>query len=100
MATDATEKKNFKERFKSFQEKHNKQTDLHPKINLAILLIFPLFICSMAEINQYKGILPYLSFWVNHPTVMLVFTCTFPFRVDFNCSTKCCIYGTEYYRTI
>ena len=71
MATDATEKKNFKERFKFFQEKHNKQTDLHPKINLAILLIFPLFICSMAEINQYKGILPYLSFWVNHPTVML-----------------------------
>ncbi len=71
MATDATEKKTFKERFMSFQEKHSKQTDLHPRINLAILLVFPLFICSMAEINQFKGFMPYLDFWVNRPTVMI-----------------------------
>lgn len=65
------EKKTFKERFKAFQEKHNRQTDLHPKINLAIMLIFPLFIMSMAEINQFKGVMPYLSFLASRPSVIL-----------------------------
>lgn len=65
------EKKTFKERFKAFQEKHNKQTDLHPKINLAIMLIFPLFIMSMAEINQFKGVIPFFEFLVSRPSVIL-----------------------------
>lgn len=65
------EKKTFKERFRTFQEKHNKQTDLHPKINLAIMLVFPLFIMSMAEINQFKGFIPYLEFFVSRPSVIL-----------------------------
>lgn len=65
------EKKTFKERFKAFQEKHNRQTDLHPKINLAIMLIFPLFIVSIAEINQFKGVMPYLTFLVSRPSVIL-----------------------------
>lgn len=65
------EKKTFKERFKAFQEKRNKQTDLHPKINLAIMLIFPLFIMSMAEINQFKGVIPFFEFLVSRPSVIL-----------------------------
>ncbi|MCM1506898.1 MAG: sulfatase-like hydrolase/transferase [Ruminococcus flavefaciens] len=66
-----TEKKTIGERFKAFQEKHNKQTELHPKINLAIMLIFPLFIMSMAEINQFKGIVPFMKFFISRPSVML-----------------------------
>ena len=38
MAKDSiVEKKNFKERFKLFQENRNKKTELHPKINLIIM---------------------------------------------------------------
>lgn len=65
------EKKTFKERLKAFQDRHNSQTDLHPKINLAIMLIFPLFIMSMAEINQFKGVMPYLEFFASRPSVIL-----------------------------
>lgn len=72
MTTDSNaEKKTFKERYKTFKEKHNQQTDLHPKINLAIMLIFPFFISSMAEINQFKGFMPYLEFIVTRPSVIL-----------------------------
>lgn len=71
MATETKEKKTFKEWFKSFHEKHSGQTDLHPKINLAIMLIFPLFICTMAEVNQFKGFMPYFDFWIHRPTVMI-----------------------------
>lgn len=72
MAKDSiVEKKNFKERFKLFQENRNKKTELHPKINFIIMLIFPLFIMSMAEINQFKGVVPYFEFLVNRPSVIL-----------------------------
>ena len=72
MTTDSiVEKKTIIERFKAFQDKHNKQTDLHPKINLAIMLVFPLFIMSMAEINQFKGFIPYLEFFASRPSVIL-----------------------------
>ncbi|MCM1314051.1 MAG: sulfatase-like hydrolase/transferase [Alistipes senegalensis] len=72
MNTDSNaEKKTFTERYKTFKEKRNQQTDLHPKINLAIMLIFPFFICSMAEINQFKGFIPYLEFIVTRPSVIL-----------------------------
>ncbi|MDE6425172.1 MAG: LTA synthase family protein [Ruminococcus sp.] len=72
MNTDSNaEKKTFTERYKTFKEKRNQQTDLHPKINLAIMLIFPFFICSMAEINQFKGFMPYLEFIVTRPSVIL-----------------------------
>lgn len=72
MTTDLNaEKKTFKEFYKTFSEKRNQQTDLHPKINLAIMLIFPFFISSMAEINQFKGLLPYLEFVVTRPSVIL-----------------------------
>ena len=71
MTTENAEKNTFKERYKTFKEKRNQQTDLHPKINLAIMLIFPFFISSMAEINQFKGFMPYLEFIVTRPSVIL-----------------------------
>ncbi|MDE5583847.1 MAG: sulfatase-like hydrolase/transferase [Ruminococcus sp.] len=72
MVKDSTgEQKTFKESFSLFLKKHSEQTDRHPKINLAIMLIFPLFICSMAEINQFKGVLPYLDFLIHRPMVII-----------------------------
>lgn len=72
MAKDSTgEKMTFKERFSAFLKKHSAQTEAHPRINLAIMLIFPLFICSMAEINQFKGVLPYLDFLIHRPSVII-----------------------------
>lgn len=66
-----SEKNNFRERFRLFKEKRDNQTELHPKVNLIIMLVFPLFIMSMAEINQFKGVFPYLEFIVNRPSVIL-----------------------------
>lgn len=56
---------------KRVNEKRNLNTEKYSKINLAILLIFPFFICSMAEINQGKYVTSYLSFLVDRPSVML-----------------------------
>ena len=58
-------------RLKKFNEKRSLNTDTYKKTNLWLLILFPIFICSMAEINQAKYVLPYLKFWVERPTVML-----------------------------
>ncbi len=56
---------------KKFNEKRSLNTDTYKKTNLWLLILFPIFICSMAEINQAKYVLPYLKFWIERPTVML-----------------------------
>lgn len=59
------------EKLRKFNEIRNKNTDKYGKFNLWLMLLFPLFIMSMAEINQAKYVIPFLKFCVERPTVML-----------------------------
>lgn len=72
----------MKEKFKLKKEKftawvgrvnarRNLNTEKFKKTNLLILLFFPFFICSMAEINQGKYLTSYFKFLYERPTVML-----------------------------
>lgn len=72
--TNLTKAENNNVRFpklKKFNEKREINSDKYKKLNVFIMLVFPLFICSMAEINQAKYVIPYFKFWAERPTVML-----------------------------
>lgn len=64
-----------KDKFVSWAKKVNRtreiNTEKFSKINFCLLLLFPFFICSMAEINQGKYISSYLTFVYERPSVML-----------------------------
>ena len=61
----------FSEKLKKFREKRRENSTKYRKLNTFLMVFFPFFIVSMAEINQYKGISPYLSFLASHPAVIL-----------------------------
>ncbi|MBR6670742.1 MAG: sulfatase-like hydrolase/transferase [Ruminococcus sp.] len=56
---------------KSFNAKRNENTEKYSKLNFWLIALFPIFICSMAEINQGKSIASFLKFVVERPSVML-----------------------------
>lgn len=56
---------------KRVNDVRNLNTDKYKRINTLILVLFPFFICSMAEINQGKYISSYLTFIYERPSVML-----------------------------
>ena len=64
-----------KNKFTSWVKRVNKKRELNTekfsRLNFWLLLIFPFFICSMAEINQGKYISSYLTFLYERPSVML-----------------------------
>lgn len=64
-----------KSKFTSWVKRVNTKRDLNTekfsRLNFWLLLIFPFFICSMAEINQGKYISSYLTFLYERPSVML-----------------------------
>lgn len=70
--TDIQEQKKTRfPRLKRFNEKREANTLRFKNLNSWLLIIFPLFICSMAEINQAKYVMPYFRFWAERPTVMI-----------------------------
>ena len=66
-----SEKKPRFPRLKKFNEKRESNTEKYPKLNTFLMIIFPIFICSMAEITQAKHFMSYFSFWSERPTVMI-----------------------------
>lgn len=56
---------------KRVNEVRNLNTEKYSKLNFWLLLLFPFFICSMAEINQGKHFSSYLTFFYERPSVML-----------------------------
>jgi phosphoglycerol transferase MdoB-like AlkP superfamily enzyme len=56
---------------KKFNEKRNLNTEKYSRVNLWLMVLFPFFICSMAEINQGKYISSYLTFLYERPSVMV-----------------------------
>lgn len=64
-------KDRFIKRIHKFNNKRSLNTDKYSRLNVLLMVLFPFFICSMAEINQGKYISSYLSFLVNRPSVVL-----------------------------
>ena len=58
-------------RLKDFQRKRQENSEKYHKLNVFLVFFFPLFISSMAEINQFKKAGAFFSFAADRPTVML-----------------------------
>lgn len=67
---DEAKKEKFA-RLKKFFAKRATHTDKFKKLNLFLLIIFPIFIMSIAEITQGKGAAPYIKLWTHHPGPMI-----------------------------
>lgn len=70
MESRSEDKKHFSA-FRRFKNKREENTTKYHKFNFFLMLIFPIFICCMAEINQGKYIKPFLTFASDRPTVLL-----------------------------
>lgn len=46
-------------------------SDKFKRVNFWLLVLFPIFICCMAEINQAKYVIPFLEFCGDRPTVLM-----------------------------
>lgn len=72
MAENETTKFKFRfEWIKSYNKKREQNSEKYKKLNLALMIIFPLFITCMAEINQFKYIGSFLNFISERPSVFL-----------------------------
>lgn len=68
---EASEKKKTFEKIRAFNQKRHERSDKLGKLNYVMLIIFPLFILSMAEIIQSKSVTRYLNMWGHHFGPML-----------------------------
>lgn len=71
-----TENENTNKKFrfdwiKDYNKKREENSEKYKKLNTALLILFPIFITCMAEINQSKHISSFLSFAVERPSVLL-----------------------------
>lgn len=55
----------------SFFARRKENSDKFKHLNKWLMIIFPVFICCMSEINQDKYVLPFFSFCAERPTVLL-----------------------------
>ena len=58
-------------KLKKFNDKREVNSEKYSKFNTFLLLIFPIFICSMAEITQAKQFSTYFHFLSERPSVIL-----------------------------
>ena len=65
------EKKVHFKKLKKFNEKRAANSSKYSRFNSFLLFIFPVFICSMAEINQGKYVSSFFKFIVGRPTVII-----------------------------
>lgn len=66
-----TKLQTFLNHVKKYNKNRDANSEKYKKINIFLILIFPLFISCMAEINQFKKISSFLSFAVDRPSVIL-----------------------------
>lgn len=69
--TDASEKKERFRKLKLFNQGRGERTEKFKKFNYALLIIFPVFILSMAEIIQGCSVTRYFNMWGHHFGPML-----------------------------
>lgn len=68
--TSRKAKENFG-KTKAFTQKREENSTKYSKLNAFLLAFFPIFICSLAEINQGKYVSSFINFIVEKPTVIL-----------------------------
>ena len=64
-------KEKFSAWVRRLNEKRELNTDKYKRLNLWLMLLFPVFICCMAEINQGKYVSSFLTFLISRPSVMI-----------------------------
>ena len=67
----AEEKKTRFPKLKRFNVKRDENSTKYSKFNIFLMFIFPVFICSMAEITQSKYFSTYFRFLTERPSVIL-----------------------------
>lgn len=67
----ASDKKEKFPKVNDFFLKRKKRTWDHKRLNTFLLLIFPVFILTIAEINESQSIVTYVKLWINSPGPML-----------------------------
>lgn len=63
--------KKVEEKIKKFNGVRENNNEKFKSLNAALMIIFPIFIACMAEINQFKKVGAFLEFAVDRPTVLL-----------------------------
>ncbi len=63
--------KKIEVKIRKFNEIREKNSEKFKVLNTAIMIIFPIFIACMAEINQFKKVGSFLNFALDRPTVLL-----------------------------
>jgi len=63
--------KKFTDRIKHFNSVRNSNTEKFKTLNIVLMCLFPVFIISMAEINQFKKVGLFLKFVAERPSVIL-----------------------------
>lgn len=66
-----TKFKSFLDRVKSYNQKREENSEKHRNIGYILLVLFPMFICCMAEINQFKKVGAFLEFVAERPSVLI-----------------------------
>lgn len=61
----------FISKIKEYNKKREENTSRFRKLNIALLILFPIFIVAMAEINQFKGVGAFLAFAIDRPSVII-----------------------------
>ncbi len=52
-------------------EKRESNTERYKYLNIALCIIFPIFISCMAEINQFRKVGAFAGFFAEHPSIMI-----------------------------
>lgn len=72
MNKDITKNENGKFAWiRRLNEKREKNSERFKYLNLALCIIFPVFISCMAEINQFKKVGSFINFFSEHPSIMI-----------------------------
>ncbi len=61
----------FLDHVKKYNEKRDKNSERFKVLNIILMIVFPMFIACMAEINQFKHVSAFMSFAVERPSVLL-----------------------------
>ncbi len=65
-------KSNFiSEKAKKYNSKREENSDKYKALNIILLILFPMFIVCMAEINQFKFISSFAQFAADRPSVLI-----------------------------
>lgn len=59
------------ERIQKLNDKREKNSEKYKLLNIFLLVVFPLFISCMAEINQFKKVGSFAAFFAGHPSIMV-----------------------------